>query len=117
LPIRIPATIEPHRVSKGQKQPGDSTPSEIDHNHSNQTKTAMFEPSSGTVMPTSAQILAVWLESNRFAAAIRSFRPGGSYEVTKRFPERNGQFEYRIKGAHEPHERVATEDELRADDV
>jgi hypothetical protein len=37
--------------------------------------------------------------------------------VTKRFPERNGQFEYRIKGAHEPHERIATEDELSADDV
>ena len=52
-----------------------------------------------------------------FAASIRPFRPGGSYEVTKRFPERNGQFEYRIKGANEPHERVATEDELRADDV
>jgi hypothetical protein len=52
-----------------------------------------------------------------FAAAIRSFRPGGSYEVTKRFPDRNGQLEYRIKGAHEPHERIATEDELSADDV
>jgi len=52
-----------------------------------------------------------------FEAALRSIRPGGSYEVTKRLPEHNGQFEYRIKGGHEPHERVATEDELRADDV
>jgi hypothetical protein len=47
-----------------------------------------------------------------FAAAIRPFRPGGSYEVTTRLPERNGQIEYRIKGAHEPHERVAMEDEI-----
>ena len=52
-----------------------------------------------------------------FEAALRSFRPGSSYEVIKRLPEHNGQFEYRIKGAHEPHERVATEDELRADEV
>jgi len=52
-----------------------------------------------------------------FAAAIRPFRPSGSYEITTRLPERNGQIEYRIKGAHEPHERVAMEDEIRADDV
>jgi hypothetical protein len=35
--------------------------------------------------------------------------PGGAYVVTKRLPERDGEFEYRIKSANEPHERVALE--------
>ena len=39
--------------------------------------------------------------------------PGGSYEVTKRLPDRGGEFEYRIKSANEPHERVVRESELR----
>ena len=38
--------------------------------------------------------------------------PGGEYTVIKRLPEREGQFEYRVKSANEPHERVATEDQL-----
>jgi predicted transcriptional regulator len=37
---------------------------------------------------------------------------GGSYVVTKQLPERNGEFEYRIKSISEPHERVALESEL-----
>ena len=37
---------------------------------------------------------------------------GGSYVVTKQLPERNGEFEYRIKSISEPHERVARESEL-----
>jgi hypothetical protein len=37
---------------------------------------------------------------------------GGSYEITKRLPERDGEFEYRIKSMKEPHERVARESEL-----
>jgi hypothetical protein len=36
----------------------------------------------------------------------------GAYEVTKQLPERNGQFEYRIKSSSEPHERVVKESEL-----
>ena len=40
--------------------------------------------------------------------------PGGAYVVTKRLPERNGEFEYRVKNANEPHERVVRESELTA---
>jgi hypothetical protein len=36
----------------------------------------------------------------------------GAYEVTKQLPERDGQFEYRIKSSREPHERVLRESEL-----
>jgi hypothetical protein len=36
----------------------------------------------------------------------------GAYEVTKQLPERDGQFEYRIKSSSEPHERVVKESEL-----
>jgi hypothetical protein len=39
--------------------------------------------------------------------------PGGSYEVTRQLPDRGGEFEYRIKSANEPHERVVRESELR----
>jgi hypothetical protein len=37
---------------------------------------------------------------------------GGSYVVTKQLPERDGEFEYRIKSVSKPHERVARESEL-----
>ena len=40
---------------------------------------------------------------------------GGSYVVTKQLPERDGQFEYRIKSASETHERVAREGELASE--
>jgi hypothetical protein len=46
--------------------------------------------------------------SNRDAAR-------GAYEVTKQLPERDGQFEYRIKSSSEPHERVAKEGDLSSD--
>ncbi len=36
----------------------------------------------------------------------------GAFEVIKQLPERDGQFEYRIKSSREPHERVAKESEL-----
>jgi hypothetical protein len=39
--------------------------------------------------------------------------PGGSYEITKKLPERDGESEYRIKSMNEPHERVARESELQ----
>ena len=38
--------------------------------------------------------------------------PGGAYVVTRKLPERHGEFEYRVKSAHEPHERVVRESEL-----
>jgi hypothetical protein len=36
----------------------------------------------------------------------------GLYEVTRTLPERNGEFEYRVKSLNEPHERTAKEGEL-----
>jgi hypothetical protein len=44
--------------------------------------------------------------------AIARNMPGGMYEITKQLPERNGQFEYRIKNVNEPHERLVREIEL-----
>jgi hypothetical protein len=38
--------------------------------------------------------------------------PGGAYAVTKQLPHNGREFEYRIKNANEPHERVARESEL-----
>lgn len=52
--------------------------------------------------------LAVSLE--RFLAAS-----GGAYVITKRLPERDGEFEYRIKSVNEPHERVARESQLKTE--
>jgi hypothetical protein len=37
---------------------------------------------------------------------------GGAYVVTKRLPERDGELEYRVKSAAEPHERVVRESQL-----
>ena len=39
--------------------------------------------------------------------------PGGAYIVTKRMPERDGEFEYRIKQINGLHEFTARESELR----
>ena len=39
--------------------------------------------------------------------------PGGAYLVTKKLPERDGEFEYRIKNINESHERVVGESRLR----
>ena len=46
-----------------------------------------------------------------FNPAVSRFVPGGVFEVTKQLPG-NGEREYRIKSANEPHERVARESEL-----
>ena len=46
------------------------------------------------------------------ANTINRNAAGGSYVVTKQLPERDGEFEYRIKTASESHERVARESEL-----
>jgi hypothetical protein len=32
--------------------------------------------------------------------------PGGACTVTKKLPERDGEFEYRVRSADEPYERV-----------
>jgi hypothetical protein len=39
--------------------------------------------------------------------------PGGTYIVTKKLPESNGEFEYRVKSVNELYERVVRESELR----
>jgi hypothetical protein len=41
--------------------------------------------------------------------------PGGTYVITKTLPERDGEFEYRIKSGNEPHERVVRESELKTE--
>ncbi len=40
--------------------------------------------------------------------------PGGAYVITHKMPERDGEFEYRVKGMTEPHERVVRESQLSA---
>jgi hypothetical protein len=37
---------------------------------------------------------------------------GGACIVTRKLPEREGEFEYRVKSANEPHERIARESQL-----
>ena len=49
------------------------------------------------------------------ANIINRSAAGGSYVVTKQLPERDGEFEYRIKSASETHERVARESELASE--
>ena len=41
------------------------------------------------------------------------YTPPGLYVVTAKLPERDGEFEYRIKHINEAHERTARESELR----
>jgi hypothetical protein len=48
-----------------------------------------------------------------FVKAARNLNiPGGAYVVTATLPERDGDFEYRVRSSREPHERVMTESEL-----
>ena len=35
--------------------------------------------------------------------------PGGAYVVTGKLPERDGEFQYRVKSINEPHERAVGE--------
>ena len=53
-------------------------------------------------------------QSVLLAPSYVSNLPGGSYVVTKQLPERNGEFEYRVRSVNEPHERVVRESELQA---
>jgi hypothetical protein len=36
----------------------------------------------------------------------------GAYIITKKLPEHNGEFEYRVRSVNEPYERVVRENEL-----
>jgi hypothetical protein len=49
------------------------------------------------------------------ANVINRSAVGGSYVVIKQLPERDGEFEYRIKSVSETHERVARESELASE--
>jgi len=49
-------------------------------------------------------------ESVMLRPAVSRNVPGGVYEVTKHLP--GLEFEYRIKSANEPYERIAGESEL-----
>ena len=44
---------------------------------------------------------------------LRGNATRGTYTIIKMLPERDGEFDYRIKSVSEPHERVARESELR----
>ena len=47
--------------------------------------------------------------------ATRGFyAASGAYVVTAKLPERDGEFEYRIRNLGEAHERIARESDLRA---
>jgi hypothetical protein len=46
-------------------------------------------------------------------APQHGFSPRGVFEVVRLLPPRDGEFEYRIKSADEPHERVVKESLLR----
>jgi hypothetical protein len=50
--------------------------------------------------------------SKRFPARKAA---AGPYEVVAQLPERDGQFQYRIKSGCEPFYRTAREDELESD--
>jgi hypothetical protein len=46
---------------------------------------------------------------------LNSTAARGAYEVTKQLPERDGEFEYRIKSSSEPHERAVKENEISSE--
>jgi hypothetical protein len=46
------------------------------------------------------------------ASVINRSAVRGGYVIMKQLPERDGEFEYRIKSASETHERVARESDL-----
>ncbi len=45
-------------------------------------------------------------------SAPRENLPGGAYVITQKLPERDGEFEYRVRNMSEPHERVVRESQL-----
>ena len=46
--------------------------------------------------------------------SIRRNAPAGAYVVVQKMPEHDGEFQYRVRSASEPHERVVSEGELTA---
>ena len=44
---------------------------------------------------------------------VRGFAPHGVFEIVRLLPPTEGEFQYRIKSADEPHERVVKESLLR----
>jgi hypothetical protein len=46
-------------------------------------------------------------------SVLRHGAARGAYTIIKRLPERDGEFDYRIKSVSESYERVARESELR----
>ena len=50
----------------------------------------------------------VYFHPKRLAAGT----PSGPYQITRRLPAAEGEFQYAIKSAYEDHERVAMESEL-----
>jgi hypothetical protein len=38
--------------------------------------------------------------------------PGGAYIVTRKLPERDGEYVYQVKSANEPHQRIVRESEI-----
>jgi hypothetical protein len=51
-------------------------------------------------------------QSVNFITRPQLGNPQGPYHVTQRMPERDGEFQYRIKSPSEGYERVAKESEL-----
>ncbi|HEY8268845.1 MAG TPA: hypothetical protein VIG34_09320 [Xanthobacteraceae bacterium] len=46
------------------------------------------------------------------ARSDRSSAPSGSYQITQLLPEEQGGYQYRIKSAHDAHERIVLESQL-----
>jgi hypothetical protein len=49
-----------------------------------------------------------------YRAARGLYAASGAYVVTAKLPERDGEYEYRIRNVAEAHERIARESDLRA---
>jgi hypothetical protein len=49
----------------------------------------------------------------QLVATFERYTRGGDYEIVRQLPAVKGEFYYRIKGVHEPHDRVVRESELK----
>jgi hypothetical protein len=64
-----------------------------------------------------AQEVTVSGHKFKFGQLVNYLRRGGAfgvYQVTELLPPEDGVFQYRIKNANEPHERMVKEHELRS---
>jgi hypothetical protein len=52
-------------------------------------------------------------ETVYFHPKVSSEAPRGAYQIIKRLPAADGEFQYVIRSMYEDHQRVAKEDELR----